>query len=60
MEQELAGLRLALGRPCIVQGLADDNRLFLAPNCENISKTKDVWEVFLSVSGLLINKHKYV
>ena len=60
MEEELLGLRLPSWKPCIVQALADDHFVFLALNRENISKTRDVWELFSNASGLRINMHKYV
>ena len=49
MEEELLELRLLPGKPCIVQALADDHIMFLAPRRENISKTR-----------LRINMHIYV
>ena len=60
MEEELFGLRLPSGMSCIVQALADDHIMFLAPNQENISKPRDVWELFSNASGLRINIHKSV
>ena len=60
MEEELLGLRLPSGKPCIVQALADDHIMFLAPIRENICKTIDVWELFSNASGLRINMHKFV
>ena len=47
MEEELLGLRWPSGKPCIVQALADDHIMFLAPRRENISKTRDVWDFYL-------------
>ena len=42
MEEELLGLRLPLGKSCIVQALANDHLMFLAPIWGNISKARDV------------------
>ena len=60
MEEELLGLRLPSGKPCLVQALADDHTMFLAPIRGNISKTRDVWELFSNASGLKINMDKFV
>ena len=60
MDEELLGLRLPSGKPCIVQALADDHIMFLAPIPGNIGKTIDVWELFSNASGLRINMHKSV
>ena len=60
MEDELFGLRLPSRKPCIVQALADDHIMFLAPNPKNISKTKYVWEMFSSPSRLRINMHNII
>ena len=60
MEEEFLRRRLPSGKPCIVQVLADDHIMFLPPNRENISKTRDVWELFSNASGLRINMHKSV
>ena len=57
MKEELLGLRLPSRKPCIVQALADYNIIFLAPTQENISKTRDVWELFSNDSGLRIYMH---
>ena len=40
VEQYLGGLRLHLGKPSIVQALTNEHITFLAPNRENINKTK--------------------
>ena len=48
--EELLRLRLLLGKPCIVQALANDH------SC----KTRDVWELFSNASGLRINTQKLV
>ena len=60
MEEELLELRLLPGKPCIVQALADYHIMFLAPNQDNISKTKYVWELFSNALRLRINMHTYV
>ena len=60
MEEELLGLRLPSGKPCIVQALADDHIMFFAPIRGNIGKTIDVWELFSNASGLRINMHKSI
>ena len=60
MEEELLGLRLSSGKQCIVQALADDHLMFLAPIWGNISKTRDVWGLFSNASRLRINMHKSV
>ena len=60
MEEELFGLRFPLGKPHMVQALADDHIMFLAPNRENISKARYVWDLFSNTSGLRINMHKFV
>ena len=38
-----------------IQALADDHIMFFTPNWENISKTRDMWEVFSNASRLRIN-----
>ena len=56
----MVGLRLPSGKPYIVQDLVDDCIMFLAPACENISKTKNVWDMCSNASSLGIHMHKYV
>ena len=46
--------------PCIVQALADDHIIFLAPHHENIRETKGVWEMVSNASRLRVNVHKIV
>ncbi len=57
---DLVGLRLPSGKPCVAQALADDHIMFLGATPSNIATATKMWELFALASGLKVNMHKSV
>ena len=60
MEEDFLDYDCHQGSHVLYQDLANDHIMFLAPNHENIIKTRDVWDLLLKASRLRISVHKYV